>query len=149
MTWPNCDNGFQKTDVLYAFFLFLPFIIICSFFFSWWGERGSKCHKKQAIIGPPVKRHWNGISLAGRWWANIKCWLGSFAIFQGASGPLSPQPPLVPCMLKNSVWNICFACFLIGLCMSLTNFKSQTRGWKKQDSHKQMNSLYEKYTPKP
>ena len=32
------------------------------FFFSWWGEGGSKCYYKRAIIGPPAKRHLNGIS---------------------------------------------------------------------------------------
>ena len=42
-------------------------------FFSWWGERGSKYHFKHAIIGLPVKRHLNGVSLADRLWANIKC----------------------------------------------------------------------------
>ena len=28
-------------------------------------ERGSKSHKKWAIIGPPAKRHLNGVLLAG------------------------------------------------------------------------------------
>ena len=36
-----------------------------------------------AIIGPPAKRHFNGVSLAGRWWPNIECWLGSFVVLQG------------------------------------------------------------------
>ena len=31
--------------------------------------------------------HLNGISLVGRWWPNIECWLGSFVIFRG-SGPV-------------------------------------------------------------
>ena len=47
------------------------------FFFSWWGDRGSKYRYKWAIIGPPAKRHLNGVSLAGRWWPNIECWVGS------------------------------------------------------------------------
>ena len=52
------------------------------FFFSWWGERGSKYiyHLKRTIIGPPAKRHLNDVSLAGWWWSNIKCWLGNFMI---------------------------------------------------------------------
>ena len=33
---------------------------------------------KRAIIGPPVKRHLNGDSLACRWWLDIECLLGSF-----------------------------------------------------------------------
>ena len=33
-------------------------------FFSWWGEGGSKYHFRD-IIGPPAKRHLNGVSLAG------------------------------------------------------------------------------------
>ena len=47
------------------------------------GDRGSKYRYKWAIISPPVKRHWNGVSLAGRWWPNIECWLCSFVLFQG------------------------------------------------------------------
>ena len=64
---------------------------------------------------PPAKRHCNGVSLAGQRWPNIKCWLGSFVIFQGirtsiAQKPLffvilqegggggSPVPPLDPLM---------------------------------------------------
>ena len=31
---------------------------------------------KQTTIGPPAKRHLNGISLVGRWWAEIACWQG-------------------------------------------------------------------------
>ena len=37
--------------------------------------------QRNAIIGPPAKRHLNGVSLAGRWWPNIECWLGSFVIY--------------------------------------------------------------------
>ena len=53
------------------------------FILSWWGERGSKYHCQRAITGPPAKRHWNGVSMACRWWLNIECWLCSFVIFQG------------------------------------------------------------------
>ena len=27
--------------------------------------------------------HLNDVSLAGRWWPNIECWLGTFVLFQG------------------------------------------------------------------
>ena len=63
-------------------------------FFSWWGKGGSKYHYKRVIIGPPAKRHWNGVSLAYRWWPNIECWLGSFVIFRG-SGPVLLRNPIV------------------------------------------------------
>ena len=53
-----------------------------------------------ATIGPPAKRHFNGFSLAGRCWPNIKCWLGNFVIFQGiririAKIPYIIVPPLI------------------------------------------------------
>ena len=44
-------------------------------------------HYKRAINGPSAKRHLNGVSLAGRWWPNIECWIGSFVILRG-SGPV-------------------------------------------------------------
>ena len=62
-----------------------------------------------AIIGPPAKRHLNGVSLTGRWWPNTEYWRVSFVvlqeirtndakkpsiivIFQGGGG-LDPLPP--------------------------------------------------------
>ena len=33
--------------------------------------------EKRATIGPLAKRHSNGVSLAGRRWHDISCWLGS------------------------------------------------------------------------
>ena len=36
--------------------------------FSWWGEGGSIYQYKRAFIGPPAKRHSNGVSLTCRWW---------------------------------------------------------------------------------
>ena len=32
-------------------------------------------------MGPPAKRHLNGVSLACPLWLNIEWWLGSFVIF--------------------------------------------------------------------
>ena len=58
-----------------------------------WGEGGSKCPYKQAIIGPPARRILNGVLLADRWWPNIECWLGSFGIFIG-SGPILLENPV-------------------------------------------------------
>ena len=63
--------------------------LIC---FSWWGEGGSKYHYKRTIIGPPVKRHLNGVSLACRWWPNIEFWLGSFVIFRGIGTSIAKKP---------------------------------------------------------
>ena len=64
---------------------------------------------KLAIIGPPAKRHLNGVSLAGRLWPDTECLLVSLlvlqeirtndakkpsiiVIFQGGGG-LDPLPP--------------------------------------------------------
>ena len=33
--------------------------------------------------GPPRDMPFKGVLLAGRLWPNLKCWLGSFVIFQG------------------------------------------------------------------
>ena len=49
-------------------------------------------HYKRAIIGPPAKRHLNGVWLAGRWWLNIECWLGSFVVLQGIKTSIAKQP---------------------------------------------------------
>ena len=78
---------------------------------------GSKYHLFRVIIGPPTKRHLNGVSLAGRWWPMmtlIECWLSNFVIFQDiqisiakkpyifvifqGGGVLTPCPPLDPHM---------------------------------------------------
>ena len=47
---------------------------------------------KRAIIGWPKKHHLTGVLLAGRWWPNIKCWLGSFVIFQGIRTSIVKKP---------------------------------------------------------
>ena len=44
------------------------------------------------IIGPPAKRHFNGVSLAGRWWPNIECWLCTFVILQGVCTSIAKKP---------------------------------------------------------
>ena len=76
---------FQRgSNFFYVFF-------VC-FFFSWVGERGSKYHYKRAIIGPPAKRHLNGVSLAGRWWPNTACWLVSFVVLQGIRTNTAKKP---------------------------------------------------------
>ena len=45
-----------------------------------------------AIIDPPPKRHLNGVSLAGRLWPNIECWLGSFVALQGIRTSIAEKP---------------------------------------------------------
>ena len=37
-------------------------------------------------------RRLNGVSLAGRWWPNIECWLCSFVIFQGIQTSIAKKP---------------------------------------------------------
>ena len=80
-----------------------------NFFFSWWGDRGSKYHCKWAIISLPAKCHLNGVSLAGwwfktlfkwpygvsleGWWLpNIECWLCRLVIFQGIGTSIAKKP---------------------------------------------------------
>ena len=93
-------NACMETEVQLwrCFFCFCIFLV-------WWRKEGSKYHYKRAINSPPAKRHLNGVSLVGRWWPNIECWIGScdfkgirtsiakeayaLVIFQG-----SPCPPL-------------------------------------------------------
>ena len=100
-------------------------------FFLMMGERVSKCHYKRDIIGPPAKRHLNGVSLAGRWWPSIECWPGSFVILRGirtsiakkpfifvifSGGPDPSPPPLDPRVLaglnastygQQRLWSAC------------------------------------------
>ena len=69
-------------------------------FFSWWGEGGSKYHNKWAIIGPPEKRHLNGVLLACRCWPNIEFFRGdtdpcpppSESAANGYPNPVIPHP---------------------------------------------------------
>ena len=74
-------------------------------------------HYKWAIIGPPAKRHLNGVSLACRWCPNIECRLGScdFSgirtciarkpyIFCDFSGVRTPLPPLDPHMFSCCIF---------------------------------------------
>ena len=70
------------------------------FSFSWWGDRELKYHYKWAIIGPPAKRHRNGVSLACRWWPNIECLL-----FQGIRTSIVKTPSLL--IRSWSQWLIC------------------------------------------
>ena len=64
-----------------------------NFFFNLIREEGSKYdYFWGAIIGPPANRHLNGVSLAGRWWPNNECWLGSFVIFRGLGSVLLRDP---------------------------------------------------------
>ena len=46
----------------------------------------------RVINGPLAKHHLNGASLAGRWWPNIECWLGSFKTFQGTRNRIAQKP---------------------------------------------------------
>ena len=44
------------------------------------------------MIGPSAKDYLNGVSVAGRQWPNIECWLGSLAIFHGGGGVQNSIP---------------------------------------------------------
>ena len=68
---------------------------------------------------PTSKHHLNGVSLAGRRYRNIECWLGNFVIFRGiltsiakkttifcdfpGRGVRTPCPPLGPRINRNSL----------------------------------------------
>ena len=78
-----------------------PNLITFFFFFFFFGDGiedpntalngPSSARQRNAIfIGPPAKRH--GVSLAGRWWQNIKCWLGRFVIFQEIRTSITRKP---------------------------------------------------------
>ena len=74
-----------------------PSLTTLFFFFGGGGggggvERGSECHLKLAIIGPPAKRHSNGVSLACRLRPTPECWLGSFVILQGLRNNIVKRP---------------------------------------------------------
>ena len=55
-------------------------------------ERRSKYHNMRANIGPPAKRHLNGVSLTCRWLPNIERWLGSLVLFQGIRTSIAMKP---------------------------------------------------------
>ena len=61
----HSDRQREQNNVLPIFFSFNDQVKIC----------------KRAIIGPLAKRHSNGVSLAGRWWPDIACCLGSGLVF--------------------------------------------------------------------
>ena len=64
---------------------------LITFFVEGW-NKGSKYRFNWVIIDQSAKRHLNGVSLAGRWWSNIECWLGSFVIFQGIRTSIAKKP---------------------------------------------------------
>ena len=70
---------------------------LITFFFSWWGYRGSKYHYKWAIVGLPAKCRQvdDGPTLnagfVGLWFQGIARKLYILANFSGGSGP--PVPP--------------------------------------------------------
>ena len=51
-----------------------------------------KTNNSAKIIPESFVRDLNGVSLAGRWWPNIECWLGSFVIFHRIWTSISKKP---------------------------------------------------------
>ena len=64
----------------------------CFFIYIQGREDPNKYHYKRAIIDPPAKRHLNGVLLAGRWWPNIECWIGTFVIIKGIRTSFAKEP---------------------------------------------------------
>ena len=62
--------------------------------FSWWGDRGSKCHDKRVVFGPPAK-------LACRWWLSRECLLCSLVIFQGIQTSVAKKSYIFVILFKG------------------------------------------------
>ena len=62
----------------------------CAFFFSLVDE--GREDPNAIISGPSLARQQNSISLVGRWWPNIECWLGSFVVLQGIRTSVAKKP---------------------------------------------------------
>ena len=56
--------------------------------------RGSRnvCLESRLLSALQRFCHWNGVSLAGRLWPNIKCWLRSSASFSGLRTSIAKEP---------------------------------------------------------
>ena len=70
------------------------------FCFSWGGERQSKYHYNWAIIGPPAKRHLNGISLTSHW-RHFESGLVALWFFK-ESGPVLLRNIIFLCFFRGS-----------------------------------------------
>ena len=89
--WVIIDNHAWIQKVLQeGVHLWWEFFVVV--IFSCWGEEGSKYHHKRVNIVLPAKRHLNGVSQACGCWPNIKCWLGSFVIFQRIRTSIAKKP---------------------------------------------------------
>ena len=93
----------------------LCLLFFCCFFFCCCclGERGSKYHYKQTIIGPPAKRHLNGVSRRADGGPTLIAGLVALWFYRGSGTKLlrnpiflwffregsGPPPPLNPRML--------------------------------------------------
>ena len=53
---------------------------------------------KLAIISPPANCHLVGVSLAGRWWPNIECWLDGLWFSRGT------EPVLLRNLIHVALW---------------------------------------------
>ena len=74
-----CQRG-SKFDNVFFFFFFFLFV------------DGGIEDLNTALNGPSLACYRNAISIAGRWWPNIKCWFGSFVIFHGIQTSIAKKP---------------------------------------------------------
>ena len=74
----------------------LMFLFFVCFFFLFVDE-GRKGIKLLLKLPFPAKRHLDGVSLTSRGWPNIKCWLGSFEIFQEIQTSIAKKHTLYFC----------------------------------------------------
>ena len=87
-----CQRG-SKFDISFYFFLVDDGIEDPNITINW----PSSARQRNAILMFRYCRnkvHYNGVSLAGRRWPNIECWLGSFVIFQVGSEPVLLRKPM-------------------------------------------------------
>ena len=90
---------------------------------------------------PASETSFNGVSMVGRRWPNIECWLGSFVsfqgirtffakkpfifvIFQGARG-VDPLPPPLPPLLDPPMLTCCMMCIIfmiVVICRFSSNY---------------------------
>ena len=49
-------------------------------------------HYNRAIIVTLAKRHFDGVSLAGRWWPITECYFGNFVVLKGNQTGIAKRP---------------------------------------------------------
>ena len=56
------------------------------------GREDPNTTKSRPYYWPASGKPFYGVLLAGEWWPNIECWLGSFVVFQGIRTSIAKKP---------------------------------------------------------